>query len=150
MFHRLRLAADHHAIAALEAPDSAARAHVHVMNPAGRKFFGTADVVDVIGIAAVDENVALFKIRQDLGDRLVHNGRRHHEPDRARRRQFVHEVLEAGRAPGVFGHQSLNGFRRPVEHNTIKPAANQPPDHIRAHSSESNHSELHSFTPLSY
>src|SRR5262249_30329752 len=56
--HRLVGAADHHAIAAFQAPDAAARPHIHVVDLLGREFFGAANVVHVVGVAAVDEDVA--------------------------------------------------------------------------------------------
>ena len=44
----VRFAADHHAVAALQAPDAAARAHVHVVDALRGEFLGAADVVDVV------------------------------------------------------------------------------------------------------
>src|SRR5262245_44351879 len=52
------LAADHHAVPALQAPDAAARAHVDVVNAFRRELLRPADIVDVVGIAAVDQDVA--------------------------------------------------------------------------------------------
>ncbi len=63
-FDHVLFAADHHAVAALEAPDAAAGAYVHVVNLFRGEFLGAADVVYVIGIAAVDQNVAGFEIGQ--------------------------------------------------------------------------------------
>ena len=87
--HRGRLAADHHAIAALQPPDAAAGADVDVVDAVARQLLGSADVVDVVGIAAVDDDVAAFEMRREIGDRLVDHGGRHHQPDRARRRQTL-------------------------------------------------------------
>ena len=56
------LAADHHAVAALQAPDATARPHVHVVDPLRREFLGAPDVVHVVGIAAVDEDVACLEM----------------------------------------------------------------------------------------
>src|SRR5213083_1844877 len=58
--YRFGVAADHHAIAALEAPHAAAGADVDVMDAAGLQRLGTSDVVLVERIAAVDNDVALF------------------------------------------------------------------------------------------
>ena len=60
--HDLRLAADHHAVAALQAPDAAAGADVDVVDALRREFLGAADVVDVVGVAAVDEDVARLEV----------------------------------------------------------------------------------------
>src|SRR5712691_11226755 len=51
------LAADHHAVPALQAPDAAARAHVDVVNALRRELLRPTDIVDVVGIAAVDQDV---------------------------------------------------------------------------------------------
>src|SRR5262249_23706149 len=53
----LVLAAVHHAIAAYQSPVSAARADVEIMNPLGCEVLGPANVIDVIGIAAVNQNI---------------------------------------------------------------------------------------------
>src|SRR5207244_3246853 len=54
VLHDVGLAADHHAVAALEPPHAAARSHVHVVNALEPELLGAADVVDVVGVAAVD------------------------------------------------------------------------------------------------
>ena len=57
VIHRLLLAADHHAIAALDAPDAAGRAAIDVANALLGELLGAADVVFVEGIAAIDDDV---------------------------------------------------------------------------------------------
>src|SRR5262249_38022012 len=54
---RLALAADHQAVAALEAPDAAAGAHVDVVDAAPGELAGAGDVVVVVRVAAVDQGV---------------------------------------------------------------------------------------------
>jgi hypothetical protein len=98
--HRGLRAADHHAVAALQAPDAAACAHIDVVNPLRREFAGAADVVHLIGVAAVDEDVPRAEQRDKFRDGLVHDGRRDHQPDGPRRVEFLHEVREA--APTAF------------------------------------------------
>src|SRR6185312_15110147 len=71
MPHRLRLAADHHAIAALKAPDAAAGADIDIVDALGHELLGSPDIVDVIGIAAVDYDVAALEMGQQVGDGLV-------------------------------------------------------------------------------
>ena len=39
--------------------------------PFGRQLLRAADVVDVVGIAAVDQDVAALEMRQQVGDGLV-------------------------------------------------------------------------------
>ena len=95
MLDHLGLAADHHAVAALQAPDAAAGADVDVVDALGGEFLRAADVVDVVGVAAVDEDVAAFEKGSRLAMTAVHDGGRHHEPDRARLGQLLDEVLRA-------------------------------------------------------
>ena len=51
-------AADHQAVAALEAEDAAAGAAVDEVDPLLAQLRGAADVVAVVGVAAVDDRVA--------------------------------------------------------------------------------------------
>src|SRR3972149_4453208 len=60
------VAADHEAVAALESPDTAARAHVHVVEACVAEHLHTADVVLVEGIAAVDDGVARLHPRGQI------------------------------------------------------------------------------------
>ena len=66
--HDLVLAADHQAVAALEAPDAAARAHVDVVEALRREALGARDVVLVVRVAAVDDGVARREQRLELVD----------------------------------------------------------------------------------
>src|SRR5580692_5244602 len=60
MLHDIVLATNHHAIASLQTPHAAARAHIHIVNALRGKFLGAADVVHIIRIAAVDQDVSRF------------------------------------------------------------------------------------------
>ena len=51
-------AADHHAVAAFETPNAAAGSYIDIMDSFGGELFGAANVVNVVGVAAVDEDVA--------------------------------------------------------------------------------------------
>ncbi len=84
--------ADHHAITALQAPDAATGSDIHIIDAFGCELAGAQDVVDVIGVTAVDEDVASFEVRYDFGDRLVDRARRNHQPDRPRLLKLAHEV----------------------------------------------------------
>ena len=53
------LAADHHAVAALQAPDAAGSAHVEVVDVLRSQGFGAPDVVAIEAVAAIDDRVAL-------------------------------------------------------------------------------------------
>jgi hypothetical protein len=104
------LAANHHAIAAFESPDSAARSHVHVMDALGLEFLGPPDVIDVVGIAAVDEYVSRLEGRQNVGDGLIHGGRRDHQPQRPGLLKLGHKILKRGASRRLLLHQIVYRF----------------------------------------
>ena len=64
MPHRIDFAADHHAVAAFQPPDTAASADVHIVDALGRQFLGPTDIVDKVRVAAVDQDVAGIEVRQ--------------------------------------------------------------------------------------
>jgi len=142
--HSLVRAADHHAVAALQAPNAAARPHVHIVNPPGREFVGAADVVHVVGIAPVDEDVPRLQMGQEVGDGPVHDGRRDHQPDRPRLFQLLYKVRERRSPNGFLLGQLLYDVGRPVEDHAVMASLEKPPHHVGPHPAKSDHSELHS------
>ena len=86
------LAADHEAEAAVETEHAAARPAVDVVDTARLEARGTIDVVAVVRVAAVDDDVALVEVREQLVDRGVDERRRHHDPHRPRLRELGAEV----------------------------------------------------------
>jgi hypothetical protein len=108
-----------------------------------REFFGPADVVDVVGVSAVDEDVARLQQGQEVGDGLVHDGRGDHQPDGPRLVQLLHEVRQRGSPQGVFLDQVFHRFGRLVEDHASMAGLEQPPHHVRAHPAQSDHSQLH-------
>src|SRR5262249_50023644 len=94
VFDDFVFAADHLAVAAFESPDATAGADVNVVNALRLELFCTASIVDVIGIAAVNEDVAGFEFGEELFDRSVDDRSRHHQPNRARLLQFLNKVIE--------------------------------------------------------
>ena len=145
----VRLAADHHAVAALEAPDAAAGAHVDVVDPLRRELLRAADVVDVVGVAAVDEDVAGLEAGSSSARVSSTTAAGTISQMRARLRELLHEVRERAGADGLLARQLLHGLRRHVEDHALVAAAQQPPHHVRAHPSESDHAELHHAPSLS-
>src|SRR2546423_7373438 len=93
--HRFIGTADHHAIAAIDAPDAAAGAHIHVVDALRLERLRAANVILPHGIAAVDDAVARFKL---FGQRhhgfLSRIAGRNHHPDRARLIELLDEIVE--------------------------------------------------------
>ena len=63
MLDDIFLAANHHAVTAFETPHAAAGAYVHVVNLFRREIFCALNIVDIVGVSAVDEDVACFEVR---------------------------------------------------------------------------------------
>src|SRR6267142_4692100 len=137
-------AADHLAIAAVESPDAAAGADIDIVNPLGLQFFGAANVVDVIGVAAVNQDVAGREFRNQFTDRCVDDGRGNHQPDGARLLQLLHEIINRAGAGGAFTGKLLNAIRAAVIHNAGVAVFLQAPHHVGTHTPQTDHSELHS------
>src|SRR5580692_1122313 len=57
VLHDVGFAADHLTISSLKSPDSPARAHIHVVNASRRKLLGAPNVIDVVGVAPIDDDV---------------------------------------------------------------------------------------------
>src|SRR5207302_7610557 len=67
MRDRLFGPANHHAVTAFQAPDTAAGADINVVNAALAQFLRAAHVIFVIGVAAVNDDVAgLEALRQSI------------------------------------------------------------------------------------
>ena len=112
------------------------------------EFLGAADVVHIVGVAAVDEDVAGLQIGQEFGDGCVHDCRRDHQPDCPRLVELLDEVLQRGGSHRLLLDQFFHRFRRPVEDHALVACLEQPPHHVGAHSAQADHSELHN-APLS-
>src|SRR5205823_647368 len=87
-------AANHLAVAAIKAPDAATGANVAIVNTFRAEFFGTANIVNVIGIAAVDDDVVLFKLGDEIVESCVDNSRGDHQPDGAWLCEFFHKIVK--------------------------------------------------------
>src|SRR5207302_7830651 len=146
---RVLLAADHHAVAALEPPDAAAGADVQVVNALLTDSFRASHVVFVEGIAAVDDGVARFHQARERRDHLLGRvARGHHHPGRARLAQLTDEVFEGIGAGGSLRDQLPDAGGIPSVNDALLPASEQAPHHVAAHSSQTYHSELHGIPPL--
>ena len=148
VLHDIGVAADHHAIAAFQPPNAAAGADVDEMNVPGFELLRPANIVNVIRVAAVDQNVAGFKMRQQIGDDAIHGSGRYHQPDNARLDQFLDEVRGGSGTDGFFLHKFRYGVCRSIVDDTLMAALQQAPHHVSAHPAEADHSELHDSSPL--
>src|ERR1700740_1267417 len=81
----LLVAANHHAIATLDAPDAAGSTDIEVMQAAFPEVLAAANIVLPEGVATVDDSVArLHQFCQSLDGRLGDGAGRQHDPGGAR------------------------------------------------------------------
>src|SRR5262249_18853342 len=136
--------ANHHAVAALQAPDAAPGADIDVMNAAAFEHCGAPDVVFPKRIAAVDYNVIRRKQPGELDNRVFGDlARGQHDPDCARRTQFVDERVQplgANRAIAADSGDSIGVVI--VDHRPVT-VLNQAARDVAAHASETDHANLH-------
>src|SRR6185503_3902695 len=131
------------AVAALEARDAAARPLVHVMDPAPLQLGAAPDIVAVVGVSAVDHDVAGFADRRELRQGLIDRGGRHHQPDAPRAAQPGHEIFGRGRPGGALVNEIPDGLLAHVVDHAFVAALRQAPDHVAAHAAQPDHAQLH-------
>jgi hypothetical protein len=155
VLHRRGGAADHQAVAALEAPDAAAGPDVHVLDALGRQLLGAADVIDVVRIAAVDQDVTVAEQRHEIGDDAIDDAGRRHEPDGSRRGQLADEVREGGGAAGLAAGLLADARLRlsddvgaTVVDDELVPGLREPDHHVLPHAAQTDHPQLHGNAPF--
>src|SRR3984957_18228183 len=138
------IAADHHAITTLDAPDTAGGADINIVDAAFSESLAAADVVLPERVAAIDDDVAGF---HQLGKRLDRGfgdmARRQHHPGGTRFFQSAYEFLQRAAACRAFRGNRGYGFGVVVVDHGRMPVAHQTADNIAAHPSQADHAELH-------
>src|SRR5262249_3513421 len=137
--HCRRRSSNHHAITALQPPHAATGSDIDIMDSLRRDRLRPADVVNVIRVAAVDENVATLEVRREIGDRLVDDPCRDHQPYRPRLIELAHQVRSRGRPDCLVTRQIRDRLRRYVENYALMATLDKSPNHIGAHAAETDH-----------
>ena len=141
---RRPVAADHEAVADLEAPDAAAGAGVEVADALRVELRAALDVVLERRVAAVDEDVAFVEQRRELVDRRLRRvAVGEHDPDRARRLERLDDVGELPDRLGALSGQLLGLGVGAVPHHDAVTAAQQPARHVAAHAAQPDHRYVH-------
>src|SRR5882762_4535355 len=115
MFHYILLSANHHAVATIKPPYAAARPYIYIVDILWYKFLGATNVVNVVRIAAVNENVVRVEVRQQVSDRLIHSRRRHHQPYCPWFSELLYQVRQRFGSGRSLLNQFLRWLRRSVE-----------------------------------
>src|SRR5215471_14567262 len=117
---RLVVGSDHQTVTALDAPDTAARSGIDVVNALLPQFRSAADIILVKAVAAVNDRVAFLHCgRQGLNGCFRCLSGRNHDPHSTRLRKFLDEVLERTRAFGTLAGQLLYIGRVEVKNRTV-------------------------------
>jgi hypothetical protein len=90
-------------------------------------------------------------MRNNLLNGLVDHSRRNHQPDRTRLGQLTHDLLQrSGTGNSLLLRHISNNLRRHIEHDALVTTRHQPPNHIRPHPPQADHSKLHIPSPQSF
>ena len=137
-------AADHLAVAPLESPDPARDAHVDVADALLGEALRTAKIVLVVGVAAIDEDVAFAEMRHELVDHAVDERHREHHPGGLRAFELRGEVGDVGGPDRAIRFEGLHGVGIHVVDHAADARLHHPADHARSHAAEAEHSQLQS------
>ena len=143
VLHGFLFAADHQAVAAVQAPNAAACPAVDVMDALRLEFARAPAVIAEVRIPAVDDDVVFLQMRHECLDDLVRHSGRNHDPRSAGLFQFCGEFLERGGADRTVFDQRRHGVRMCVIDNASVSVPHEAPHDVGAHASESDHSKLH-------
>ena len=113
------LAADHHAVTAFQAPHAAAGSDVDIVDALRCEFLAAPDVVDVIGIAAVDQDVLAVQVRQQVGDGLSTTAAGTISQTARGFSSFLTRSMSERGSSRLFLDQLVHRFRRPVEDDAL-------------------------------
>ncbi len=113
------------------------------MNAPRRQRFRTPDVVDIVRIAAIDDDVVGLESPRQFLYHLLDSRRGDHQPGNPRLPQRLGQLLERRHAARTLVRQSRDSVRVHVVSDAFVAAAHQASYHVRAHSSEADHAHLH-------
>src|SRR5262249_51417009 len=144
MVEGLLLAADHQTVTSLGAPDAARGADINITDAFFIERLCATHVVFEMRIAAVNDDVAAgHKLRQYVDDLFSRVAGGNHDPDGAWFLHLFDQVLDGSRAPRAFALHLFNAVGVEVKDEAFMPAAHQTANHVGAHASQANHSQLH-------
>jgi hypothetical protein len=143
VLHRLVGAADHQAVAVLQPPDAAARAGVAEVDALLRELLGANARVLPVGVAAVDDDVALRQAACELVDDRIGHLRRDHHPRDARPLQLAHGIGRALGEDRALGGELARDVEVTVDREHLVAALEEAQRHVVAHLAQTDHREAH-------
>jgi hypothetical protein len=118
---------------------------VDVMDALGFQFSRPPNVVVIVGVPTVNDDVVAIKKRHKAAEAIVHHSRRYHKPNGAGLTELADEVLQRRTTGSALFGEGVHCVRKHVVHHALMAGTDQAADHVGAHSSESDHSELHGY-----
>ena len=112
-------ASDHHAVATFQPPDAAARPDIHIVDAFGSELFSTTDIVDIIGVSAIDEDVAARQKWEQIVDCLIDHSSGDHQPDGSGGGEFAYKIGKARAPRGIFGGELGDGLGGAIEDHAL-------------------------------
>ena len=144
----LLLPSDHHAVTALQPPDPSAGSNVHVVDPFFQDRLCPPHVILVVGVASVDDRVAgLEPAGEVIHDLFCRVSRGHHDPGHAWLSELYGEIIEREGAGCPLACELADVVGVPGEGDALVAAPQQPADHVSAHATQTDHSDLHGRPP---
>ncbi len=114
------------------------------MNARRGQLLPPAHRILVVAVAAVDDCIALRQaLRQAVHHALGGLAGWNHDPDRPRRPEFLHQLIQR---PGAFGpvlYRLSHRLGLHVRGDHPMPRPDQPRRHVCAHPAQSHHAQLH-------
>jgi len=110
---------------------------------------GPANVVLVVGVAAVDDDVIRPEPLGEVGDDLLRRRPgRHHDPDRARRRESLDELVQRGRTARSLVGELTDGAEVRRVGDDLVTTAHEAARHVAPHAAQPDRADLHASDPL--
>src|SRR5262249_29444016 len=110
------------------------------------QLLGSADVIVIVGVAAVDDDIAPLQQGTKLPDHRIDDTRRHHHPHDAWCAQTLHELRESARSLSSLSDDRLERIRGIIVRNALVTTLDQAAHHVRAHTPQSDHADAHNFS----
>ena len=140
---RFFVTAHHQAVAAFQTEDATAGTDVDVMKALLPEPASAPYIVAVVGVAAVNDDVALVEQPGQLVDGLPCDASGDHHPDRTRPLELVDKFLQREAAGRSLTLKLLDGIGIHIKDDTFVPVTHQTANDVGTHPAQTDHSQLH-------
>ncbi len=146
---RIFFAANHQAVAALQAPDTATGADIEIAYVLLFQIFGTTHIVGKIGVSTVDDDVAVAEQARELLDDIIDDLVGHHDPYCPGWLQALHQGFNGIGGICTECRHLVPGAPGACVDDATMIVGQQSLDHVGAHAPQADHSNLHVYSEIS-